>query len=60
MKKEYIKPDIAVEELVLPEAMLASSYDDEYTEGMGTVDTPGTDDDFNTNKRRGEWGNLWT
>ncbi|MBR4312029.1 MAG: hypothetical protein IKT86_01650 [Bacteroidaceae bacterium] len=58
MKKEYIKPEIVVEEFILPEAIVASSYD--YKENMGSNETPGGVDDFNTNKRRGTWGDLWT
>jgi hypothetical protein len=34
--------------------MLSASNDH-----MGSVETPGTDDDFNANGRRGTWGNLW-
>ena len=53
MKKKYIKPKIEIENLQ-PEAMLAVS-----NEGMGSNETPGGDEDFNTNRRRGVWGNLW-
>lgn len=53
MKKEYIKPEMVIENLQ-PESMLAAS-----SEGMGSNETPGTDDDFNAPGRRGSWGNLW-
>lgn len=53
MKKEYIKPEIIIENILL-ESMLATS--NEY---MGSVETPGTDDDFNANDRRGTWGDFW-
>lgn len=26
---------------------------------MGSNETPGTDDDFNSGVHRGEWGSLW-
>ena len=55
IKKEYIKPAIVVEEVLL-ESMLATSNS---SEGMGSNETPGTDDDFNAPGRRGSWGNLW-
>ena len=53
-KKEYIKPEATVEEIE-GESMLALS-----NVGMGSNETPGTDDDFNANGRRGVWGDLWT
>ena len=53
MKKKYIKPDF-VEVCVVAESMLALS-----TENMGSNETPGTDDDFNSGVHRGEWGSLW-
>ena len=53
MKKIYIKPECVVEELS-PETMLAASRVE-----IGSNETPGTQDDFNANKRRGKWGNLW-
>lgn len=53
MKKAYIKPEITIEDIE-PESMLSASNDH-----MGSVETPGTDDDFNANGRRGTWGNLW-
>ena len=54
MKKEYIKPELGIEDIQF-ESMLALS-----NEGMGSNETPGTDDDFNTNHRRDSWGDLWT
>jgi hypothetical protein len=53
MKKEYIKPEIVME-VFATDSMLALS-----TENMGSNETPGTDDDFNSGVHRGEWGNLW-
>jgi hypothetical protein len=53
MKKEYIKPEIVME-VFATDSMLALS-----TENMGSNETPGTDDDFNSGVHRGEWGSLW-
>ena len=53
MKKEYVKPETLLE-TVRTESMLAVSK-----ESMGTVETPGGDDAFNSNAHRGSWGNLW-
>ena len=52
MKKEYVKPEVLVEEVLL-EAML-----------MGGSIIPGEDGevgegDILSNKRRGAWGDLW-
>ena len=58
MKKEYIKPEIVVEEILL-EGMLAISGD---TDIPGTGDGGGESEDGGvpwSNKRRGTWGNLW-
>lgn len=56
MKKEYIKPEIITVN-ILPESMLALSNP---SEGMGSNETPGGQDDFNANERHsGSWGNLW-
>lgn len=55
MKKQYIKPEI-VTEIIILESMLANSP----SEGMGGNETPGDDNDFNVNDRRGNgWGSLW-
>ena len=50
MKKQYIKPEVNVEE-ILPVTMLAASKE------MGWD----RDDEVDaaTNDRRGTWGNLW-
>lgn len=52
MKKQYIKPEVKVEE-ILPVAMLAASNPsmgwDDSDEGV----------DAASNNRRGTWGNLW-
>ena len=53
MKKEYIKPEIVVEEILL-EGMLLS---------MSMPEGDGPSDEFDANKRqdrRGTWGNLWS
>lgn len=58
MKKEYIRPEI-VEVTLSLESMLATSFTIP-SEGMGGNETPGTDDDFNTNKRdEGDWDTSW-
>jgi hypothetical protein len=53
MKKAYIKPEFIIENILLESVLAVSS------ENMGSNETPGTDDDFNANDRRGTWGNLW-
>ena len=55
MKKEYIKPDV-VAEYVVVESMLALS---DNRENMGSNETPGGPDDFNAGAHRGNWGNFW-
>lgn len=52
MKKEYIKPEIFVEEILL-EGMLATSVPVNEEES-DEFDAPGRQD------RRGRWGNLWS
>ena len=52
MKKEYMKPEIAMEVIITESIMLEAS-------SMGSNETPGGDDDFNSGKHRGEWGSLW-
>ena len=54
MKKEYIKPEMVVEELLLTGSILTGSTDIPVI-GGGDVD----DDDVAVNERRGTWGNLW-
>ena len=54
MKKEYIKPKSAAV-CVGSESIVATSG----SEGMGSNETPGGDDAFNTPLRRGKWGSLW-
>ena len=53
MKKEYIRPEIAME-VIITEYMLALSK-----ENMGSNETPGGQDDFNISSSRGEWGTIW-
>lgn len=55
MKKEYIKPEITMEIVILESICTVS----DNRENMGSNETPGTDADFNANDRRGGWGNLW-
>ena len=54
MKKEYIIPKIAIVNLV-PEFLLAASVEKEM---IGVNNDLGSDDDFNTNRRKG-WENFW-
>ena len=54
MKKEYITPKIATVKLV-PEVLLAASVEKEM---IGVNNDLGSDDDFNTNRRKG-WENFW-
>lgn len=54
MKKEFITPKIAVVNFVT-EHLLAASVE---KESIGVVEDLGTDDDFNTNRRKG-WANFW-
>ena len=53
MKKQYIKPEVNVEE-ILPVTMLAAS--EKWNVGNDTFDG---DDEVAANNRRGTWGNLW-
>ena len=48
MKKDYVKPEMLVEEILL-EGMLATSM---------SVDQEEDDGDY-SNNRRGTWGSLW-
>lgn len=53
MKKEYIKPEIIVEEIIYETPMLSSSF---------IPGEPGDGFEFGANKRqdrRGTWGDLW-
>lgn len=56
MKKEYIKPEITME-IVMLESICAVS---DNRESMDNNEIPGDQDAFNANDRRGgSWGNLW-
>ena len=55
MKKVYIKPEITMAFFV-PDTMLVMSNN---RENMGSNETAGGENDFNSGARRGEWGNLW-
>lgn len=57
MKKEYIKPEVVVEEIQLESCILTVSRPDTDIPVIGGGDLD--DDDVATNKRRGTWGNLW-
>ena len=50
-KKEYIKPEIEVADLDLPQMLAASSIE---------VNPGESGDEQLSNRRRGTWGNLWT
>ena len=52
MKKKYMKPEIAIEVITTGLIMLQIS-------NMGSNETPGGQDELNSGKHRGEWGNLW-
>lgn len=53
MKKEYIKPEMVVEEFLIQDALLV------ITSNQGVEDEE--KDDFANKRRegRGTWGNLW-
>ena len=53
MKKQYIKPEVNIEE-ILPVTMLAASNN-----GPSMGINPDEEVDAATNNRRGTWGNLW-
>ena len=55
MKKKYMKPESAIV-YVVAESMLAMS---DNKENMGSNETPGGDDAFNSNSHRKGWGNIW-
>ena len=50
MKKEYIKPEMVVEEILLESMMMSNSQ---------TVNPDGPGKPPRSNQRRGDWGNLW-
>ena len=54
MKKEYIKPEILVEEFLLDSSILSLSAG-EATED----DLPSDANQLRDDDRRGNWGNLW-
>ena len=59
MKKEYIKPEIVVEEILLEGMLLAISGDTDIRgDGSGGGESEGGLEPW-SNKRRGTWGNLW-
>lgn len=54
MKKEYIKPEIAVEEFITEVFMNNTSGPGSVTEGDGEHEG-----EYESNSHRGSWGNLW-
>ena len=52
MRKEYTKPEIAMEVFITESIMLEIS-------NMGSNENPGGPHDFNAGAGRGEWGSLW-
>ena len=55
-KKEYIKPEMGVMTIEAETQMMTAS---QYTQpGFGSGEADG-DGEVLTNRRRGEWGNLW-
>lgn len=58
MKKEYIKPSVETTELTSEVMMLVGSVDVIDPETGGKFDS--SEDDQYSNRRRGQWGNLWS
>jgi hypothetical protein len=56
-KKEYIKPEIEVIELETESPMLSASGGSDGN--VGVFDDETEDDANMSNKRRGQWGDLW-
>ena len=59
MKKEYVKPEMVMEEFISEIYMLGGSSsidEDENQSGMGQGNTGSG---FNANEHRGSWGDLW-
>lgn len=58
-KKRYIIPEMEVVEIEIESLMVAGS--DEEVDGEIEIEEELADPDLEvlTNKRRGEWGNLW-
>ena len=54
MKKEYIKPEMLVEEMLLESSILALST------GEGDDDLPADAPGLRDDNRRGNWGDLWS
>lgn len=52
MKKEYLKPEMIVEQFMAEIAFLDAS-------GMPSDKDPIGDDEIGANDRRGTWGDLW-
>ncbi len=57
MRKEYVKPEMVVEQLISEIYMLGASNENEG--GISGEEGEGGTGDFNTNGHRGSWGNLW-
>ncbi len=56
VKKEYVKPEMVVEEFMAEIAFLEASTGGSTIPGGSTDE--GGDGEF-SNERRGGWGNLW-
>lgn len=57
MKKEYIKPEMMVEQFMAEVAFMIGSG--EHEGNITGEDGKGDTSDFNSNHHRGSWGNLW-
>lgn len=57
MKKEYIKPEIAVEQFISECYMFNTSNENEGN--IAGEGGEGNEGEYNTNSHRGSWGNLW-
>ena len=55
-KKTYIAPYCEVVEITIENHILTGSYDEE----VSVSDAWGDDFELESNRRRGQWGNLWS
>ena len=54
MKKEYIKPEMVVEEFLIDEQLMMVTSNQDVEKDEADDFAPGRQD------RRGRWGNLWS